>query len=136
LSNNLQAVRDKLGKTQTEVGVFCGVSKSAISNWEKAKELPPLMVPKLMQFLHCSREDLLESTELVMREEPTMYRTSPALKIMPKELILERLKHRVDKLTGASSENEAEHLDASEELIRDLRRRHDEAKKKAAKLES
>ena len=123
LSNNLKAVREKSGKNQSEVGDYCGVGKSTVSTWESAKRLPPAIVPKLMQLFRCSREELEGSSELALQETPPEYRTNPILKIMPKEEILEKLKHVVEGLPRATIEEEVDNLDAGEELMRELRRR-------------
>ena len=42
---------------------------------------------------------------------------------MPKEEILEKLKHVVEGLPRATIEEEVDNLDAGEELMRELRRR-------------
>jgi len=55
MPKKMQQRRLDLGLTLTEVGRYCGVSMSAVNNWEKDNNaIPPRRLPKLLEALQVS----------------------------------------------------------------------------------
>ncbi|AVH68542.1 helix-turn-helix transcriptional regulator [Nostoc sp. 'Peltigera membranacea cyanobiont' N6] len=65
--------REKLGLTQTQLGVFIGVSTNTIQNWEAGKSGVDHIEKflKLCEVLGCELRDLIEYVPDSEAEEPT-----------------------------------------------------------------
>jgi len=60
MGEKLRAVREAAGLTQTELAEKVGVTQRDISNWERCKREPGvLIVKKMAQALRCSMDDLV-----------------------------------------------------------------------------
>ena len=56
--------RKKSGKLQEDLARYCGVSKSAVSKWEKGISRPSIFyLPKIASFYHITIQKLLTGNE-------------------------------------------------------------------------
>ena len=122
LSNNLKHVRERLGMTQDQLGGFFSVGKSTVSTWESSSRLPESKLPKLLEILKCTREDLVGGSE---QKQPE-FRTSSALRIMQRAQLLDTLKQSVDGLVGGADDERRHLIDGGIEILFELKRREDE----------
>ena len=61
LGEQIKALRQARGITQTSLALRLGVSKQSVSNWENNNIMPSIdMLVKMAQFFHCTTDYLLE----------------------------------------------------------------------------
>lgn len=64
IADILKTERIKKGNSQEDLAIFCGVTKSAVSKWEKGLSRPSLIqLPKIADFYNITIQKLLTGKE-------------------------------------------------------------------------
>ena len=64
IADILKTERIKKGSSQEDLAIFCGVTKSAVSKWEKGLSRPSLIqLPKIADFYNITIQKLLTGKE-------------------------------------------------------------------------
>lgn len=65
IANVLKTERIKKGNSQEDLAIFCGVTKSSVSKWEKGISRPSLMqLPQIADFYDITIQKLLTGKEV------------------------------------------------------------------------